>query len=765
MQTLTNQMFTYRKSPALQDGVGRFDKIKGKTICWNQLIEKTASSATLQGVTFTNNGDGSFTVNGTASASVGFVLKMNTSCTPGTVFYLKGCPSGGSPNVFSLLCSVYQDSSWKNEYYETGNGLLITNQYNYYNIQILIRSGVTVNNLKFVPQLFDLTSLKLSDLSLTEVKQWFADYFPLQYYDYCKGSLISLGGRNVNFNQQLFNGNFANTDNWSYYRCTLTTSGNIATITSTDESNGNIYKNGATQPKVIAGHKYLFTGDMKYSGSNKAAIRFRAGNAFEYYEYTENTWASFKRIITASISGNNDYIQYEVYAFGLGGITQLRNAMCVDLTQMFGAGNEPSVQGFESLFPDPYYAYTLSRYMNLVSDVSLKTTGKNLLKLPDIEVTKLGVTFKITENVLEITGTPSNYLPNVRIYADGSYETNEWWPTASNIRKDRGFFDIPIGLKTLTSFFENGIRTNVDIFIGFEDSIVHLYSSGSNIVQYIQNGNENYRINYICFSVGGTAALDIKRKFQLELGLTSTSYEPYETSTLSLPILDYFPDGEMSVGSAFDELTKSKATTRVGSADIDDFSYGGSGSSGGLSWFNCSANSVVGSSNLETNYSLQVFTDANRAWGSQNPCIVVNTSSVIRIYDSSSSLADFKLKYPNLVVNYELSTPTEVTIDPPLDLIFDAWKDGTEQLLPENGIVPVTAPMFADMSYSSAKIQVVTHPNPIPGGETSGDGWFLVGEEATINAVPNEHYIFKNWELDNEVVSTDPEYTFEVENE
>ena len=131
---------------------------------------------------------------------------------------------------------------------------------------------------------------------------------------------------------------------------------------------------------------------------------------------------------------------------------------------------------------------------------------------------------------------------------------------------------------------------------------------------------------------------------------------------------------------------------------------------------------------------------------------------------SYTSAESFKTAMSGVILFYELETPAEEPID--ADLIFNGVQvGGTEQILPENTSVPITAPILADMSYSSGYIDVITHPNPIPGGETSGDGRYLIGEEATINAVPNEHYVFKNWELDNEIVSTDPEYTFEVSDE
>ena len=50
--------------------------VKGKTIVWNQLLDKSKYPATTtkNGVTFTNNGDGTITVNGTAGSTVSYNL-------------------------------------------------------------------------------------------------------------------------------------------------------------------------------------------------------------------------------------------------------------------------------------------------------------------------------------------------------------------------------------------------------------------------------------------------------------------------------------------------------------------------------------------------------------------------------------------------------------------------------------------------------------------------------------------------------------------
>ena len=52
--------------------------------------------------------------------------------------------------------------------------------------------------------------------------------------------------------------------------------------------------------------------------------------------------------------------------------------------------------------------------------------------------------------------------------------------------------------------------------------------------------------------------------------------------------------------------------------------------------------------------------------------------------------------------------------------------------------------------------------NPAEGGTVDGGGTYLHGDVCTLTATPNTNYVFVNWTLDGEVVSTEAEYSFEV---
>lgn len=112
---------------------------------------------TRNGLTITSNHDGSYTVNGTATANTYFAvcyLSGGEFDNIGTVT-LSGCPKGGSPaatNGYYLALYTGAGGIWKSD---VGSGVSIdlgalgTGA----RIEITVTSGYTANNLKFWPQL------------------------------------------------------------------------------------------------------------------------------------------------------------------------------------------------------------------------------------------------------------------------------------------------------------------------------------------------------------------------------------------------------------------------------------------------------------------------------------------------------------------------------------------------------------------------------------------------------------------------------------
>lgn len=187
---------------------GKLKKLQGTSVVFNQITINTGAyqTETKNGITFTNNGDGTWTLSGTATADT---TKILTAVYPpkNHKFLLKGC-YGGSQSTFYF--STANLSSLK----EYGNGLIYDWSFNYSDaITCVVKNGTTLSNVKVYPQLFDLTlmfgnnSRIPNGLNGTNVIEYatdgdldrvvspsaiFSRLFPLPYYDYDAGTITSV---------------------------------------------------------------------------------------------------------------------------------------------------------------------------------------------------------------------------------------------------------------------------------------------------------------------------------------------------------------------------------------------------------------------------------------------------------------------------------------------------------------------------------------------------------------------------------------------
>ena len=153
-----------------------------------QLVDKRnfPATQTINGVTFTNNGDGTITANGTAIKNIYFtILSAYLELSTHKKYLLTGCPSGGSSYTYFL----YVDRGGALFDLDSGNGSIGTPTKSSAVITIFVRQGLTFNNLVFKPQLFDLTEMYGSGNEPTTVEQFRAD-FPNELYDYKPYSIV-----------------------------------------------------------------------------------------------------------------------------------------------------------------------------------------------------------------------------------------------------------------------------------------------------------------------------------------------------------------------------------------------------------------------------------------------------------------------------------------------------------------------------------------------------------------------------------------------
>ena len=114
------------------------------------LLENTATSRTVSGITFTVNEDKSITANGTATATA--VVEFFTTLPKGT-YITSGCPKNGTTDSYTIENKI-KNSSGTGLGRDSGNGATYTlTEETLVDTYIRIASGYTANNLTFYPMI------------------------------------------------------------------------------------------------------------------------------------------------------------------------------------------------------------------------------------------------------------------------------------------------------------------------------------------------------------------------------------------------------------------------------------------------------------------------------------------------------------------------------------------------------------------------------------------------------------------------------------
>lgn len=161
---------------------------KCKNVVWNQLIQIpiTNATTTINGITFTDNRDGSYTISGTAEDEAVLGIYYIQPNRPGRKYYLSGCPVGGS------LSTYYIGGKWlwiEDTQRDTGNGAVINDtdqQSLIYSswVNIVVKSGTVISSpIVFKPILIDLTRMFGVGNEPATVEE-FKNMFPNPYYPY-----------------------------------------------------------------------------------------------------------------------------------------------------------------------------------------------------------------------------------------------------------------------------------------------------------------------------------------------------------------------------------------------------------------------------------------------------------------------------------------------------------------------------------------------------------------------------------------------------
>lgn len=172
------------------------------------------------------------------------------------------------------------------------------------------------------------------------------------------------------WNQIVPNGNFASTSGWQKYSGhSFAVANNELTLTvNSTSTRSRIYR----EDLVITGdHKYYVHGELKAS-QNAQPLYIRLGGVdITKSGYEADTWYLLDGVITAVGDGSTVTLAYgadQSHRLSTGESFSARNVWAVDLTAIYGEGNEPTAEEVRQLYPHRYYDYAAigsTRYLDI----------------------------------------------------------------------------------------------------------------------------------------------------------------------------------------------------------------------------------------------------------------------------------------------------------------------------------------------------------------------------------------------------------------
>ena len=292
--------------------------VKGNTVQNStkglNLINCTLKMTTINGITMVNNGDGTYTVNGTATDDFDIALAPYT--TKQNIYYtLSGCPSGGSKTTYYLDPRGYE--------YDTGRGTTIINPNQDFSnyIRIVIKKDVTVNNLLFKPMFNE-----------GQTAQPFEPYTggkPSPSPDYPQEikAVSKLSG--AFYSKNLFDFNIIKDSNIT--RGTAVWTNNSVTITSnaSDCYTESYSKKNYIKVKPNTTYTLLFKRDKSVQGS---IYIFKKKNYDDsnYYDVICNTSSDLKKAWTFTTKSSTNYLAFRLGIYQSGQTCTFSEIMLVE---------------------------------------------------------------------------------------------------------------------------------------------------------------------------------------------------------------------------------------------------------------------------------------------------------------------------------------------------------------------------------------------------------------------------------------------------
>lgn len=449
-------------------------------------------------------------------------------------------------------------------------------------------------------------------------------------------------------------------------RCNLSISGNDinATVNSIEYDYVGFYYSlpDNRHPKTVNGHTYFISG--LFSCPKQATVSFGVGSSSIKQLVPANTLYSYNTIQKQTSDAVGAMFTCWIEDIQVGDTFKVQNWNVIDLTQMFGTGNEPTtVEEFRALYPDSYYPYNAGELRNLDCN-GIKTVGFNQWD----EQWEVGY--------LKADGTTAGYVQNY-------IRAKNYIPVISG---EKYYVKLPNGVSDVQLFAVDENYNLIKQIYSWINNRFVIPDGAAYIRFYMKYGSEVYN-NDICINLSHT-------------GYRNGEYEPYKEVTHSLP-LSQITNGEplRKAGSVYDEINETHYIKRVGVVDLGSLSwsqnpnYGFYASIGELSGMqNVTSNEIVANifcAKYTAGRAVDIFTQA------KTNSIAVSTTHLVVGDLTYNNANDFKTAMSGVMLNYELAEPIVTPIETPIDFNYYVEDFGTEEAL----LAEDSAPFSADIVY------------------------------------------------------------------
>ena len=441
----------------------------------------------------------------------------------------------------------------------------------------------------------------------------------------------------------------------------VSTDDGITTINGTATEDALIYNiidQGAVYKYLPSGHKGLFrytviSGEFNGSGfwTYGQSGSFSFGSNTELIRKDTSSYRYFLQHIHKGDVFNNLKFRFQIF----------------DLTQMFGEGNEPTLEQFKQWFPKDYYPYTEPHIVNMTAE-GVKTTGRNLWD----EEWESG---SIGDNGELVPSTNSIRSKNkINVYGGEVYCVTYTRMGSSLLRIY--FYDSNDSLLGVSSWL-------------FPSETFSMPQNCAYVRFRLASAYGTTYKNDVCINVS-----DLSFNGQYEPHITS---ERKWTETMK----KCFPDGMAKAGTAYDEFGATKAVKRIGVVDL-----------GGLSWERVGYTGIyrsttdipfrVGTANGVASNGWpceeapgHAYTSDGFAFGSQRYNGEAYKNRLVA-FSSADSESKVKEQMQGQYLYYELAEPIVITYDE-LNLTSRVWRDGMEEIIVPEG--KESSPISADVIY------------------------------------------------------------------